>query len=365
MCFLTKNGEQWSVINTAGKVTIPPGVYDSIASFGCRSAVKIRACAFAVRKNGKWGGVSDQGKVVLPFEYDQPFHYGDSIEMSKNNKWGAITHTGKEFIPFQYDYLSEEYDESEYFYYYSVQKGALWGCLLTNGKTLVPIEYDFPVVHADTMWLTKGGKTGCIDKNLQQIVGFTIDPNIYSDFRFENNKILCTKAGKATILDKMGNEIVTKTRKAPGGATGQKTVSAPPSSASASEKAWALHNCIKDNNIELFRAIMSTKPDVNGSFNYTYTEPICQVAELARGSERESTFKEMISSLIRCGSQLDYPNLTQGSPVQNYLLSNYNPKIDLLEYLLKDGCRVDKSIYSKLPSTSYSKEIKAMLKQYE
>lgn len=365
MCFVASKEGKWSVINTFGKVTIPPGAYDSISGFNCCSNTSTRTCAFTVWKNGKSGAVSDKGKVELPCEYDHAFDYGDSIVVSKNNKWGLVTRTGKEIIPIQYDSFSIGYYEKDDLSYYSVQKDKLWGCIQTNDKVLLPIEYDSPVAFADTMWVTKNGKTGCVDKDLKQIVDFILDPKIYDNFRFEKNGIHCTKSGEATIIDKKGNDISNKTRKQPGSTTGQKAISVPASTASPSEKAWALHNCIKDNNIELFRAIISTRPDVNASYNYTYTQPICQVAELARGSDRESTFKEMISSLIRCGSQLDYPDLTQGSPVQSYLLSNYNPKIELLEYLLKAGCRVDKSIYSKLPTTSYSKGIKAMLKQYE
>jgi len=365
MCYVGKKGKQWSVINSGGKVIIPPGSYDSIGAFNCCTNLKIRTCAFAVLKNGKWGAVTEQNKVVLPFEYDQAFEYGDSIWISKNNKWGMVTHAGSEVIPFQYDSLSKEYNVTDDFYYYSVRKEKLWGCINTNGQALLPIEYDTRVVYADTMWVIKNGKTGCVDKNLKQIIDFKFDPAVFSNFSFAKDGIACTKSGKAIMLDKKGNEIVVKTLAEAIATNDEKAFRVAINSVSEKEKAWALKSIIADNNLKLFRIIISTKPKVNDYFNYTYSVPIGQVAELARGGDRESTFKEMIGSLILCGSQLDYPELIQGSPVRSYLMSNYSPNIDLLEYLLKAGCRVDKSMYSKLPSTSNSKEIKEMLKQYE
>lgn len=365
MCFLATKGGKWSVINFGGKVTIPPGAYDSISGFNCCMNSEIRTCAFTVWKNGKCGAVSDLGKVVLPFEYDQSFEYGDSIWVSKNNKWGLVTRTGKEIIPAQYDSLNTEYYEMDDFNYYSVQKNKLWGCIQTNGQVLLPIEYDSPVVYADTMWVTKNGKTGCVDKNGKQIIDFKFDSKVYRNLSFTNEGIACTKSGKAIMLDKQGNEIVVKTLTEAIATNDEKAFRVAICSASEKEKALALKSIIEDNNLKLFRILISTKPKVNDYFTYTYTVPIGQVADLARTSDRESTFKEMIGSLVLCGSKWDYPELLQGSPVQCYLLSNYRPNIDLLEYLLKAGCRVDKNIYSKLPSTSNSKEIKAMLKQYE
>lgn len=365
MCFVASKEGKWSVINTVGKVTIPPGAYDSISGFNCCSNTITRTCAFTVWKNGKCGAVSDKGKVELPCEYDHAFDYGDSIVVSKNNKWGLVTRTGKEIIPLQYDSLSIEYYEKDDLSYYSVQKGKLWGCIQTNGQVLMPIEYDSPVAFADTMWVTKNGKTGCIDKDLKQIIDFKFDPKVFSNFSFAKNGIACTKSGKTIMLDKLGNEIVVKTLNEAIATNDAAAFYVAIRSVSEKEKAWALKSIIEANNLKLFRVLISTKPKVNDYFTYTYTVPIGQVAELARGSDRESTFKEMIGSLILCGSQLDYPELIQGSPVRSYLMSNYSPNTDLLEYLLKAGCRVDKNMYSKLPSTSNSGEIKALLKQHE
>ena len=64
--------------------------------------------------NIKFGYIDENGKIIIPFEYDDAHIFINGLAcVKKENKWGAIDKKGKTIIPFKYEYL--ESTKSEYF----------------------------------------------------------------------------------------------------------------------------------------------------------------------------------------------------------------------------------------------------------
>ena len=63
------------------------------------------SCGLAhVAKNGKHGYVNEQGKVMIPLQYDEAYAFSESRAGVKlGDKWGFIDQTSKEVIPLIYD----------------------------------------------------------------------------------------------------------------------------------------------------------------------------------------------------------------------------------------------------------------------
>ena len=58
---------------------------------------------YSVMKDGKYGGVTRSGEIVIPFEYDQMLGNSyDMVPVNKNGKWGLISANNKQLIPTEY-----------------------------------------------------------------------------------------------------------------------------------------------------------------------------------------------------------------------------------------------------------------------
>ena len=62
--------------------------------------------SYAHAEAGKWGFISRDGKLVIPFQYDavSSFHDGYAV-VQKNGKYGVIDKTGKTVVPTEYDMI--------------------------------------------------------------------------------------------------------------------------------------------------------------------------------------------------------------------------------------------------------------------
>ena len=91
-----------------------------------------------VRKNFKWGGLDETGKIIIPFIYDDAGSYRDGLSLVlKDDKYGWLDTKGKVIIPLEYDSAKEfEQDLAQ------VSKDNKIGWIDKTGKTIIPLEYD-------------------------------------------------------------------------------------------------------------------------------------------------------------------------------------------------------------------------------
>src|SRR5690349_3203464 len=69
--------------------------YDRIDACNCGLAL--------VEKAGKFGYVSEQGKLIVPLIYDEALAFSeDKAAVSVGGKWGFVDKTGNEFVKPQY-----------------------------------------------------------------------------------------------------------------------------------------------------------------------------------------------------------------------------------------------------------------------
>ena len=73
------------------------GAYDDFRKNRTGNAV------FAVKKDGKWGYIDVNGKVVIPLEYEEVADFSEGLApVSKNGKWGYINLKNEIVIPFKF-----------------------------------------------------------------------------------------------------------------------------------------------------------------------------------------------------------------------------------------------------------------------
>lgn len=153
-------------------------------------------------KDGKWGMVDKNGKVVVPYEYDYIDEYTlmnvypslenqdddfllmvgkgereDEHQLKEGAKYGYVNMRGEEVIPLEYDWMYGWFGEDGCSV---VEKNGKWGAIDKKGNIVVPIEYD-DFIHSDGYgWsifsedgfavVVKDGKKGLVDKNGKEII---------------------------------------------------------------------------------------------------------------------------------------------------------------------------------------------------
>ena len=178
-------------IDKNGK-TIIPCIYTDASHFNCGVA---KVC-----KDNKCFYIDKQGKQVeglLPYSSeDLDFHEGYAIIDNKEGKYGFLNTQGKIIIPCVYDEVKDYYDGLAW-----VCKDRKWGCIDILGNIVVPFVYsncrDF---KENLAAVEKDGKYGYIDKK-----GVVVIPFIYSfadDFIGGIARV--SKNGKIGIVDKKG-----------------------------------------------------------------------------------------------------------------------------------------------------------------
>jgi len=124
-------------IDCDGNIILPI-IYDEIRSRG------------RVKYQGLWGCVRN-GEQIIPCEYIklgggdewwEPNKYGIENEPSqhKNGKWGVIDKNGRIILEFEYDEIKVVYE-----FLYEMRKGDMWGCLC--GRKFTPCEYSLKEIE--------------------------------------------------------------------------------------------------------------------------------------------------------------------------------------------------------------------------
>ncbi|MCL1903211.1 MAG: WG repeat-containing protein, partial [Oscillospiraceae bacterium] len=182
-------------------------------------------------RGGQWGVINDNGKVVVPIEYDDlgypnPYSgYGlftanKGKELNENGyysngKWGVVDTNGKVIVPLEYEYASVvtenlitlrtfiDTDEE------GNVTGGKWGLVNTKNEVLLPFEYDGQINYfnyggGNLAQVYKNGKYGFIDKTGKLVTAVEYDAMSYTN----NNFISVRKGEKWGILNSSGKVAV-------------------------------------------------------------------------------------------------------------------------------------------------------------
>jgi len=193
--------------------------------------------------NNKFGVVNQQGKIQVPFLYDENLYFDGNIFTiaKRNNKQGIIDINNKELIPLKYRSVSQIDDKDLMLFVLSdskeekivnlsnkvilsgynqiqsvfnqplkfiVKKSNKFGIVDLDNKIILPIEYDAISNWTEygpktSKFIVKNGKTGLIDENTFKI---TVPP-VYDEFKYINGLIFAKKDDKAGIIDEQGKVI--------------------------------------------------------------------------------------------------------------------------------------------------------------
>lgn len=141
-----------------------------------------------VWKNGKFGYIDRDNKMVIPIVYDDLREFSEGVASAKlNGKWGAIDRNNQTVIPFEYDWVgpfseglaevklnvpgSKDSDGT----YYPLGKH---GFINKANQAVIPLKYHFTRQFDDGLAAVEveSGKWGYIDANNRFIV-----PPVYDD----------------------------------------------------------------------------------------------------------------------------------------------------------------------------------------
>lgn len=159
--------------------------YDSIVLNHHRSMI-------LASKDGKWGTIGNDNKVVLPLKYDKlvPIHVSDDLIVAAlGEKWGLINERGKRLIPFEYDTVAQSKVikiRGKEYRTFIVKKNGKFGIVNNKNKILVPVEYDQitnwieygPRGH----YILKNGKKGFVNEE-----GNLLIPCVYDGMNYDFN----------------------------------------------------------------------------------------------------------------------------------------------------------------------------------
>lgn len=104
-----KKDGKWGFINEEGIVVIPLK-YENVNPFDSRIAPQITIAKY----EGKYGYINIDGVEITPFKYDVATHFNPSLGyawVELNGKKGFVDKKGTELVPLKYDELNFGYDE--------------------------------------------------------------------------------------------------------------------------------------------------------------------------------------------------------------------------------------------------------------
>ena len=214
-----KIGNNYGLINYKGE-EIVPCIYEDARGW------RLSECTpFVVKKDGKYGYVDRNGKLLTDFRYssaDYSFGYDISKKLAvvcRNGMYGYINEKCEEAIPLQYQFADTFYEGLA-----AVVKDNKVGFINENGVEVIPCQYE---VHYSNYsdgkkgltWnsfeggnavLKKNGKWGIIDKQGNSVTEFKYD-GCNSISSIANYEMTCE--GRVVYVDIVGKEYPTEEKR--------------------------------------------------------------------------------------------------------------------------------------------------------
>ena len=153
------------------------------------------------QKNGKWGYISEQGEIVIPFEFDIIEQFSDSkAKVQIEGKWGYISEQGEIVISFEFDIIEQFSDGKA-----KVQIESKWGYISEQGEIVIPLEFDkIEQFSNGKAKAQREGKWGYISEQGEIIIPFEFD----KIEPFSNGIAIVRKKAKWSYIDTTGKELV-------------------------------------------------------------------------------------------------------------------------------------------------------------
>ncbi len=195
-----RNGK-WGIIDMEGKMLVPV-IYDQIDNFSEGYA--------KVTLNGKNGYVSTDAKVILPIEFEQAGNFKNGqAEVKKNGKWGMINHKGEEIIPIKYDQIRFTNNENIIIIAEKTNEGLQYGFLdlRTSGDQKINLNRYSSVSSvfiSGLLEVAANGKKGFINENGEEVISTEYDDVGTT----EEEPIAVRKGEKWGYVDKTGKIII-------------------------------------------------------------------------------------------------------------------------------------------------------------
>ncbi len=196
------NSSKYNLININNELLFK-NWYNSI---GVPSDISNR---FIVNKNNTYGVVDSSEKVIIPLTYMSISisAYSDGSHLSKNSegKYGFMTIEGKVTLPFEYDKLDKKYGSNNII----SSKNSKCGIVRINSglpQEIISCDYDDITNLEKVLIIKKDGKFGLLNGNGKMVVN-----PIYDNLEIFGNKIVIAKIkGKYEILNDQGQKITTE-----------------------------------------------------------------------------------------------------------------------------------------------------------
>ena len=153
----------------------------------------------------QYGAIDNNGKIVIPFEYDRYWLYDNGyVTVKKDGKVGMIDMEGKEIIPFEYEAMAPFAEGLA-----MVKQNGKCGYIDTSGKVVLPLQFDnaHPFKNGLAMVMNRDGRK--INKGLINKKGEVVLPIEYEMVTPQDNgNYYVYKNYKYGVFDKDGNEVI-------------------------------------------------------------------------------------------------------------------------------------------------------------
>jgi len=184
-------------------IDIPTSGYNDYISINFLLQINGRFHLKPSEKDGKWGFVSEDGKVRIPFKYDDAHWFSsDGLASVKlNGKYGAVNIAGDIVIPFLY---AEDLGFSEGLA--RARIGREYGYIGINGRVIIPFIYSEASSFSEGLApVRENGIWKYINHQGETILSC---PNYHRVYSFEGGLAEVEYANKFGFIDKLGKEII-------------------------------------------------------------------------------------------------------------------------------------------------------------
>ncbi len=194
---IIKDGKElYGFVDKMGNEVVPPVYSEVQISWFDKGSYAI------VQKGGKWGTISKQNAVVIPFEYEAINDFNNGITTAKKTgKWGIIDTANKVLVPFNMVYETV-YEFSNGFAHVENDKDQE-GFIDINGKEAFGgLKFSEAFPFGDNGYAVvseENGKRYLMDKQGNPVLK---DATIEDITPIDNNMFVITRNGKQGIVDK-------------------------------------------------------------------------------------------------------------------------------------------------------------------
>lgn len=173
-------------IDENGKVIIP-FEYDAILTGEGGEALTFNDFSeglVAVVKNDKYGFIDSKGAVVVPLQYEWASNFSDGLAVVRDNElYGAIDKTGKVVIPIEYASLGDFNDGFAAAAYPAQDMNYQYGLINKDNKEVIPFMYEQMGRFSEGLVaVQKDGKWGYVDQSNKPVIAIDLDYEQVNDF---------------------------------------------------------------------------------------------------------------------------------------------------------------------------------------